>query len=61
MKAKRIVWIFTALACAFAGYMLVDTWLHAESAPQQGAGAALAVAIAVIPYCFARALEGADR
>lgn len=27
-------------------------------APQQAAVAALAVGIAVIPYCFARAIEG---
>lgn len=29
----------------------------AESAPEQAAGAAIAVGIAIVPYCFARSVE----
>ncbi|MBM3419278.1 MAG: hypothetical protein FJY17_10220 [Bacteroidetes bacterium] len=36
---------------------LIGTLLGASSAPQQAAGAALAVAFAVIPYCAARAIS----
>jgi hypothetical protein len=42
--------------------MLLIFGLTASSAPQQAASAAVAVALAVLPYCFARAvhLAGAE-
>lgn len=39
------------------GGLLLFGSLLAESAPQQGAGAAMAVAFVVIPYCMARAMD----
>jgi hypothetical protein len=40
-----------------AFYQIIETFTDAKSAPQQGAGAAMAAASAVIPYCFARAVS----
>jgi hypothetical protein len=54
MKSLHII---TILGCVCRGFILVGTFLTATGAPQQGAGAALAVALAVIPYCFVRAVE----
>jgi len=39
------------------GLLHTLTILVADSAPKQAAGAALAIGLAVIPYCFARLLE----
>lgn len=52
-----VFWVVTLLAACAAGFQLVDTFASATSAPQQAAGAALAVAIAVIPYIFTRCLQ----
>lgn len=61
---RSILWLITLLGAASGGFTLLDTFKSAESAPQQAAGAALAVALAVIPYCINRALDqiiGPDR
>lgn len=49
-------WIVTLVAALPASYVLAEA-LTADSAPKQGAGAAIAAAIAIIPYCFARAIS----
>src|SRR5215213_274305 len=47
-----------ALLTAGAGFLLLtETFRNANGAPQQAAGAAMAVALAVIPYCVARGLS----
>ncbi len=43
------------LAAGLAGYAFVFDIASVESAPQQAAVSAQALAIAAIPYCFARA------
>jgi hypothetical protein len=53
---KTFSYILTIIGTLIGGTILLFTLL-ADSAPQQGAGAAMAVAWAVIPYCFARAVE----
>lgn len=56
-----LLWIVTALG-ALAGALLLFTGLQgAESAPQEAAIAAIAVACAVIPYCLARAVSELSR
>ena len=50
-------YILVILGCVVGTFTLIDTFFTATSAPQQGAGAAPAVAFAVIPYCFVRALD----
>ncbi len=47
--------LLTILGCLVAGFTLMEAFT-AQSAPTQGAGAALAVACAVIPYCFVRSI-----
>jgi hypothetical protein len=57
MRVVRIIlWIVTILGAlvGFAQMMMLES---ATGAPQQAAGAAMAVASAVIPYVFARAVE----
>ena len=49
--------IFTILRGVIGGIMLITIALSSMSAPQQAAGAAVAVGLAVIPYCMARAFE----
>jgi hypothetical protein len=54
----KFFWVCVALAAALAALVLVGGLATANGAPQQAAVAAVAVAIAVIPYIFARAIEG---
>jgi hypothetical protein len=54
MKALHII---TILGCICGSFVLVGTFLTATGALQEGAGAALAVALAVIPCCFVRSVE----
>jgi hypothetical protein len=51
-------WVVTALAAAIAALMVVTTAGAADSAPQEAAGAAMALAIAEIQYVFTCCLEG---
>ena len=53
----KSIHLLTILGCIVGAFILTDVMLTATGAPQQGAGAALAVAFAVIPYCFVRAVE----
>lgn len=50
-------WVATMVGALIGGLMFMDTLMRATSAPQQSAGAAIAVAWAVLPYCFARAVS----
>ena len=53
----KVLWVLTLLA-AMAGALLgVAGILEAKGAPQEASAAAIALAIAVIPYCFTRACE----
>lgn len=52
----RALHILTVLGAVIGGFQLLNVEAVAASAPQQAAGAALAVAWTVIPYCFARAI-----
>lgn len=52
------LWICTLLASVLAGLVLVASVVGAKGAPQEAAGAAIALCVAVIPYVFTRAIEG---
>jgi hypothetical protein len=52
-----LCWVITALAACFGGLVLYLTFTEASGAPQEAAGAALAVAICIIPYVFTRACQ----
>ena len=53
----KALWIIVAIASAFGALTLFLTIGSANGAPQEAAGSAMAVGLAVIPYCFARALS----
>lgn len=54
-----ICWLGTLAAAGFAAFLLfMVASTPGISAPQEGAGAAAAAAVAIIPYVFTRALEG---
>lgn len=52
---RRFLWVLVILGSLAGGLVLVATMTFAQGAPQEAAGAALAVALAVLPYCLARA------
>lgn len=56
-----LFWLLTMLSCMVGGFFLMIALLASTGAPQEAAGAAIAVAFAVVPYCFTRALEGFRR
>jgi hypothetical protein len=57
----RIMWVVTFFSCLLGALVLVVGVLGADGAPQEAAAAAVAVALAVIPYCFTKSIEGMDR
>lgn len=50
-------YVLTAIGSLIGGFFLFLAFATAESAPQEASLAAIAVAFAVLPYCFARAVE----
>ena len=53
-----LLWLVTAIASVGAGFLLYTSISDVGApAPVQGAAAAVCVAIAVIPYVFARAWQ----
>jgi hypothetical protein len=52
----KVLFFISLLGGLFGGLMLVYTFIASDTAPQQAAGSAMAVA-AVIPYCLARSFE----
>jgi hypothetical protein len=58
----RVLWIGALLGVAAAFFALLNIVSRSEiSAPQQGAGAAMACAWAIIPYVLARAWDKLGR
>lgn len=53
----KILAILTMLFAAAGALLLLVTLGSAKSAPQEAAGAAIAVSLAVIPYCFLRCFD----
>ena len=53
------VWVCALIGSILGGLTLLSVAVQ-TGAPQQAAVAAIAVALAVIPYCFARAIEKID-
>jgi hypothetical protein len=58
---RTLLWFLTILGSLAGALTLADTFTEAKSAPQQAAGAALGVGLAVIPYCLARAVSELNR
>src|SRR5262245_2015770 len=51
------VFVLPMIGALLAGVVLVLTVTGANGAPQEAAGAAIAIGLAVIPYVFARSVE----
>jgi hypothetical protein len=52
-----VLWIVTLIGTAIGALFLIAGLLSSTGAPQQAASAGIAVACAVIPYCFSRAMH----
>lgn len=52
-----ISWSVTLLCTLVSAFLLLAAF-NAEAAPAQGAAAALACGVSIVPYVFSRALEG---
>jgi hypothetical protein len=57
---ERLCWWVVVAGCVLALVQLGITF-GAESAPQQAAGAGLALGFAAVPYCLARAIQQLSR
>lgn len=53
----KALFVISSIGAVLGGLMLVGTFVGASSAPQQGAEAAIAIGLAVIPYCLARSVQ----
>lgn len=58
MTVVKFFWVLTLIASVLGGIGLFFIAISPASAPQQAAGAAIAIGVAVIPYVFTRAVEG---
>jgi hypothetical protein len=54
---EKILWLWTMIGGLTSTGLLLYTFTKAQSAPQQAAGAAMAVAVVAVPYCLARAVQ----
>jgi hypothetical protein len=54
----KICWIITALAASAGALTFFVTVAHASLSSDEAAGAAMAAALAIIPYVFTRCMEG---
>ena len=56
-----IGWIWVLISSVIACVLLLNSLISANSAPQEAAGAAISMAIVVIPYCATKALRGINK
>lgn len=54
----HFLWLGTAIFALLSVLIVFATLAGAKGAPQEAAGAAIALCCAVIPYVFTRAVEG---
>ena len=54
---RAVLWWITAVGAGLGALALIIGVAAADGAPQEAAAAAIAVGLAVIPYCFARAVS----
>ncbi|MBI1318326.1 MAG: hypothetical protein GC168_05150 [Candidatus Hydrogenedens sp.] len=52
---RQLLWVVSMLGAILGACLVILIPLAANGAPQEAAAAGLALAFAVIPYCFARA------
>lgn len=54
---RSFIYLMPLLGSIAGTLTLLVTWLGAKTAPQEAAGFAMACALAVVPYVFARAID----
>lgn len=54
---RKIFWSLSALSAFLGGVVMLVGVAQATGAPQEAAAAAIGLGLAVIPYCFNRALD----
>lgn len=52
---SKILWIISIVSSIIAALFIVIVVTQSESSPQVASGAAVGLAIAIIPYCISRA------
>lgn len=57
----KILWILTAISSAIGGLVGFIAFMAASTGLQEASAAAAAVASAVIPFCFTRAIQEAKK
>lgn len=57
----KFLWLLTFVGSFIGGLMNLFALFGSNTAPQEAAGAAMAVACAVIPYCMARSVAEMDK
>ena len=58
---RRALWFFAILGAAGAMYVMIQAFRNAHT-EQEGANCAtIAIALALIPYCLARAVAESDK
>ena len=53
----KILWVLSALFAVFGAISFIILSAGANGAPQEAVAAGVGIALAVIPYCFARAIS----
>jgi ABC-type phosphate transport system permease subunit len=56
-----VCWALAAVGSLVGGIVFFDALVSSNGAPQQAAGAALAIGFGVLPYVFARAADELNR
>jgi multisubunit Na+/H+ antiporter MnhE subunit len=52
----KFTWVLSILGSILGAIILFFTLTTSKGAPQEAAGAAIALAFAILPYCLARAV-----
>ena len=58
---RKTFWTLSALSAVLGAIVMLVGVAGANGAPQEAAAAAIGIGLAVIPYCFNRALDEFDR
>lgn len=54
---RKFAWVVTLVGSSLGALAFIVGVPGAESAPQEASAAAIAIGLAAIPYCFARAVS----
>lgn len=58
---RRALWLLAIIGAVGAMYIVIQTFRKAETAQEQADCATVAIALALIPYCLARAVAESNK